>query len=94
MESTFSAKSSSQIPTPPTLILRSICPMFLPQCLDPDTVEFRASDAYFHFRAFIGSGPESARLHCIRLQQIGGDDEEKTFKAIFFQNDPLEWFDV
>jgi len=54
----------------------------------------KGSDAYFMFRAFIGSGPESAKLHCIHMEEIGGDDEEKTFKAIFFQNDPLEWFDI
>lgn len=53
----------------------------------------RGSDAYFHFRAFIPGGSETAKLHCIQMQQIDHDDGEKTFKAIFFQNDPLEWFD-
>lgn len=53
----------------------------------------KGSDAYFHFRAFIPGGSETAKLHCIQMQQIDHDDGEKTFKAIFFQNDPLEWFD-
>lgn len=53
----------------------------------------RGSDAYFHFRAFIPGGAETARFHCIQMQQIDQPDGEKTFKAIFFQNDPLEWFD-
>jgi len=28
------------------------------------------------------------------MEEIENEDETKTFKAIFFQNDPLEWFDT
>jgi hypothetical protein len=45
------------------------------------------------FRAFIPSEAKSARLHCIHMEEIEHEDGTKTFKAIFFQNDPLEWFD-
>jgi len=46
------------------------------------------------FRAFIPGGAETAKLHCIHMEEIEGEEAEKTFKAIFFQNDPLEWFDT
>ena len=54
---------------------------------------FRGSDAYFHFRAFVPGGAETARLHCIQMQQIDETDGNKNFKSIFSKNDPLEWFD-
>jgi hypothetical protein len=28
------------------------------------------------------------------MEEIENEDETKTFKAIFFQSDPLEWFDT
>jgi hypothetical protein len=46
------------------------------------------------FRAFLGDGSEPAKLHSIRMDQIEKPDGDKVFKAIFFQNDPLEWFEV
>jgi hypothetical protein len=46
------------------------------------------------FRAFIGGGAETAKLHCIHMEEIENDDGSKTFKAIFFQNDSLNWFDI
>ena len=55
---------------------------------------FRGSDAYFMFRAFIPGGAETARLHCIHMAETEDADGEKKFQAIFFQNDPLDWFEV
>jgi hypothetical protein len=46
------------------------------------------------FRAFIPGEVETAKLHCIHMEEIENEDETKTFRAIFFQNDPLEWFDT
>ncbi|KAH8784076.1 hypothetical protein BGZ57DRAFT_884674 [Hyaloscypha finlandica] len=54
----------------------------------------KAGDCYFMFRAFIPGEAETAKLHCIHMEEIENEDETKTFKAIFFQNDPLEWFDT
>jgi len=54
----------------------------------------KGSDAYFMFRAFLGDGNEPAKLHSIRMDQIEKPDGDKVFKAIFFQNDPLEWFEI
>ena len=53
----------------------------------------RSHDAYFMFRAFIPGGSETARLHCIHMAETE-NSEGKMFQAIFFQNDPLEWFDT
>jgi len=53
----------------------------------------KGSDAYFHFRTFVPGGAETARLHCIQMQQIDEANGDKNFKAIFSKNDPLEWFD-
>jgi hypothetical protein len=46
------------------------------------------------FRAFIAGGAETAKLHCIHMEEIDNDDGSKTFRAIYFQNDPLEWFEM
>jgi len=54
----------------------------------------KGSDAYFMFRAFVGGEAETASLHCIHMEEIEKPDGDKVFKAIFFQNDPLEWFDT
>jgi len=48
--------------------------------------------AFFHFRAFVGG--DTVKLHCIHTEEIEEADGSKTFKAIFSQNDPLEWFDT
>jgi hypothetical protein len=49
------------------------------------------SAAYFHFRAFIAG--ETVKLHCIHAEELETNGK-KTFKAIFSQSDPLEWFDT
>ncbi|KAF8858147.1 hypothetical protein BDZ45DRAFT_674277 [Acephala macrosclerotiorum] len=54
----------------------------------------KRGDLYFMFRAFIGGDAETAKLHCIHMEEIEKPDGDKVFKAIYFQNDPLEWFDV
>jgi hypothetical protein len=54
----------------------------------------RGRDAYFMFRAFIGGDSTTAKLHCIHMEEIEMPDGDKVFKAIFFKDDPLEWFDV
>jgi len=46
------------------------------------------------FRAFVPGGSESAKLHCIHMAEIEEPGGYKIFKAVFFQNDPLEWFDT
>lgn len=48
------------------------------------------------FRAFIpnASEAETAKLHSIRMDEIEKPDGDKVFKAIFSQDDKLEWFDV
>lgn len=48
--------------------------------------------ANFHFRAFVGG--ETAKLHCIHTEEIEQADGTKSFKAIFSEGDPLEWFDT
>jgi hypothetical protein len=53
----------------------------------------KPGDAYFMFRVFLPGRAETAKLHCIRMEEIDLEDGRKQFKAIFFQNDPLEWFD-
>ncbi|KAF4630101.1 hypothetical protein G7Y89_g8037 [Cudoniella acicularis] len=50
-------------------------------------------DAYFLFRAFIPGGAESAKLHCIHMEEKELPNGDKVFKAIFNQDEPLEWFD-
>jgi hypothetical protein len=49
---------------------------------------------YIMFRAFIAGEAETARLHCIHLEERERGDGEKDFKAIFGEGDGLEWFDV
>ena len=49
--------------------------------------------AFLHFRAFIPGGPETARLHCIRMEEIDQPDGNKLFRAIFSGEEQLEWFD-
>jgi len=52
----------------------------------------KPSAAYFMFRAFVAG--ETVKLHCIHMEEVEQPDGSKTFKAIFSQNDPLEWFDT
>ncbi|KAG4443592.1 hypothetical protein IFR05_000969 [Cadophora sp. M221] len=54
----------------------------------------KGSDCYFMFRAFIPGEAETAKLHCIHMEEIEKPDGDKVFRAIYFQNDPLEWFDT
>ena len=51
------------------------------------------SNSYFMFRSFIPGGAETARVHCIHMAEVEEKDGEKTFKAIWSEQDPLEWFD-
>ena len=53
-----------------------------------------SSDCYFMFRAFIPGEAETAKLHCIHMEEIEKPDGDKVFRAIYGQNDPLEWFDT
>jgi len=53
-----------------------------------------SNNAYIHFRAFIPGDASTAKLHCIHLEETEKPDGDKDFKAIFVQNDPLEWFDI
>jgi hypothetical protein len=46
------------------------------------------------FRAFIPGDAETATLHCIRMDEIDHEDGNKTFRAIYSQEDPLVWFDI
>lgn len=56
----------------------------------------KPSDAYFMFRAFVPnpSDSETTKFHCIHTEEIDKEDGSKDFRAIFFQNDKLEWFDT
>ncbi|KAF4831053.1 hypothetical protein CGCSCA4_v014101 [Colletotrichum siamense] len=51
--------------------------------------------AYIHFRAFdVPGGDEPAKLHSIHTEEKEHSDGDKTYRAIFTKNDPLEWFDT
>ncbi|KAK4682028.1 hypothetical protein QC764_112810 [Podospora pseudoanserina] len=50
--------------------------------------------AYIHFRAFTGGPDDEAKLHSIHTEDKEEPDGGHTFRAIFTQNDPLEWFDT
>ncbi|KAH8592440.1 hypothetical protein B0O99DRAFT_629745 [Bisporella sp. PMI_857] len=55
-----------------------------------------ASNGYIHFRAFIpepGSS-EVVKFHSIHTEETEHSDGNKTYRAIFTKNDPLEWFDT
>ncbi|KAH7330063.1 hypothetical protein BKA65DRAFT_527727 [Rhexocercosporidium sp. MPI-PUGE-AT-0058] len=53
-----------------------------------------ASQCYFMFRAFIPGEAETAKLHCIHMEEVEKPDGDKVFRAIYSQDDPLEWFDT
>lgn len=46
------------------------------------------------FRAFTSGGGETAKLHCLHMEEIEAADGDKKFKAIFGEEDQLEWFDI
>ncbi|OLN94255.1 hypothetical protein CCHL11_02896 [Colletotrichum chlorophyti] len=49
--------------------------------------------AYFHFRAFV-PGDEPPKLHSIHTEEKAHPDGDKTYRAIFTEDDALEWFDT
>ncbi|KAM3065138.1 hypothetical protein ACMFMG_006102 [Clarireedia jacksonii] len=53
-----------------------------------------SDNKYFMFRAFIPGNPEEAKFHCIHMEETDvGGVEGKYFRAIFEEEDKLEWFD-
>ncbi|KAL0939425.1 uncharacterized protein CTRU02_206035 [Colletotrichum truncatum] len=51
--------------------------------------------AYIHFRAFdVPGGDDTAKLHSIHTEEKQHADGDKTYRAIFAREDPLEWFDT
>ncbi|ESZ91354.1 hypothetical protein SBOR_8262 [Sclerotinia borealis F-4128] len=51
-------------------------------------------DKYFMFRAFIVGDSDTAKLHCIHMEETDvGGEEGKMFRAIFRESDELTWFD-
>ena len=51
-----------------------------------------SKNGYIHFRAFV-AGDES-RLHSIHTEEKENADGSKSYRAIFTENDPLEWFET
>jgi len=45
------------------------------------------------FRAHIPREAESATFHCVHMEEKELPDGDKVFRAIFGQDDELEWFD-
>jgi hypothetical protein len=46
------------------------------------------------FRAFVPGNPQEAKFHCIHMEETDvGGVEGKYFRAIFEEEDRLEWFD-
>jgi hypothetical protein len=51
--------------------------------------------AYVHCRIFVtGNDDEPAKLHSFHTEEKGEDGQDKTYRAIFTKDDPLEWFDT
>ncbi|RGP73635.1 hypothetical protein FLONG3_6285 [Fusarium longipes] len=50
--------------------------------------------AYIHFRVFIGGGDEPPKLHCIHTEEREDSSGGKTYRAVFTNDDELEWFDT
>ncbi|KAL7628241.1 hypothetical protein AAE478_002440 [Parahypoxylon ruwenzoriense] len=54
--------------------------------------------AYLHFRAFVGGDghdrPGVATFHCIHTEDREEPDGGRTYRAVFTEDDPLEWFDT
>jgi hypothetical protein len=67
-------------------------------------VKLPASDGgYIHVRVFVAAeeGTDGktedervATLHSIHTEDVEGNSGERTYRAIFTQNDPLEWFET
>lgn len=51
-------------------------------------------DAYIHFRAFTTGPDTEAKLHSIHTEDKEDSRGGHTFRAIFTNTDPLEWFDT
>lgn len=53
-------------------------------------------DGYIQFRAFVPNpgNSEIVKLHTIHTEEKEQADGNKTYRAIFSQKDPLEWFDT
>ncbi|KAF6813895.1 hypothetical protein CPLU01_14535 [Colletotrichum plurivorum] len=49
--------------------------------------------AYIHVRAFDTPG-EPGKLHSIHTEEKEHSNGDKTYRAIFTDDDPLEWFDT
>jgi len=50
--------------------------------------------AFIHFRAFTGGPDDMATLHSIHTEDREAPDGGHTYRAIFTEADPLEWFDT
>lgn len=49
--------------------------------------------AYIHFRLFSTGADDPAKLHAFHTEEKEEEGGGKTFRAIFTDRDPLEWFD-
>jgi len=49
---------------------------------------------YIMFRAFTSGGGETAKLHCLHMEETEKKDGDKVFRAIFGEGDQLDWFDI
>jgi hypothetical protein len=49
---------------------------------------------YIMFRAFTSGPAETAKLHCLHMEETEKKDGDKVFRAIFGEGDQLEWFDI
>ena len=67
---------------------------YLTSYLDNDSLNLHNwKKGLFHVQGVSSSGGGTPRVHCIHMQKIEEADGDKKFKAIFCENDPLEWFD-
>ncbi|KAL2207386.1 hypothetical protein CC79DRAFT_1321484 [Sarocladium strictum] len=53
-----------------------------------------ASSSYIQFRVFVAGGDEPPKLHSIHTEEKDDGNGGKTFRAVFGENDELEWFDT
>ncbi|KLU89324.1 hypothetical protein MAPG_08297 [Magnaporthiopsis poae ATCC 64411] len=49
--------------------------------------------AYIHFRLFSTGADDPAKFHAFHTEEKEEEGGGKTFRAIFTDRDPLEWFD-
>ncbi|KAK4143301.1 uncharacterized protein C8A04DRAFT_12569, partial [Dichotomopilus funicola] len=54
----------------------------------------RVGPSYIHFRAFTGGPDERATLHSIHTEDKQDPSGGHTYRAVFTENDRLEWFDT